>query len=85
MPMRSQATARTIRMIEEVRPLGSITLAPKAMTGCSESDLARAMVEAVSEGAESPAQALAELRSIFPDMPLSLRIAALDMLMRRRA
>ena len=82
--MRSQATARTIRMIEEVRPLGSITLAPKAMTGCSESDLARAMAEAVTDG-ESPARALAELRSIFPDMPLSLRIAALDMLMRRRA
>ena len=81
--MRSQATARTIRMIEEVRPFGSITLAPKAMTGCTESELARAMAEAVSENAESPAHALAELRSIFPDMPLSLRIAALAMLTRK--
>jgi hypothetical protein len=81
--MRSQATTRTVRMIEEARPLGSITLAPQAMTGCSESDLARSMAEAVSDGA-SPASALAELRNVFPDMPLSLRVAALDVLLRRR-
>ena len=81
--MRSNATARTIRMIEEVRPLGSITLAPQAMTGCSESDLARSMAGAVTDGA-SPAGALAELRDLFPDMPLSLRVAALHVLLRRR-
>lgn len=79
--MRSQATARTVRMVEEVRPLGSITLAPQAMTGCSESDLARSMADAVSDaGRRSPTRALAELRATFPDMPLSLRIAALNML-----
>jgi hypothetical protein len=72
-------------MIEEARPLGSITLAPQAMTGCSESDLARAMAEAVSDEAQHlPAGALAELRTVFPDMQLSLRFAALDVLLRRR-
>ena len=82
----SSSDARTIWTIEETRPLGSITLAPKAVTGCSESDLARSMADAVSDSAQSsPASALAELRAIFPDMPLSLRIAALDMLLRRRA
>ena len=84
--MRSQAAARTIRMIEEVRPLGSITLAPKAMTGCSEADLARSMAQAVSDKSRhSPTGALAELRDIFPDIPLSLRVAALNILMSRKA
>jgi hypothetical protein len=83
--MRSQSAVRTIR-IEEVRPLGSITLAPKSMTGCSESDLARSMAEAVSDTAQdSPADVLAELRDIFPDIPLSLRVAALHILLRRKA
>jgi hypothetical protein len=83
--MRSQAAIRTIQ-IDEVRPLGSVTLAPKSMTGCSEADLARSMAEAVSDNAQrSPSSALAELRNIFPDMPLSLRVAALHMLLRRKA
>ena len=51
------------------------------MTGCSESDLARSMAEAVTDGA-SPAGALAELRDLFPDM--SLRVATLHVLLRRR-
>jgi len=84
--MRSEAQSRTIRTIEEVRPFGSITLAPKSMTGCSEAELARSMAGAVSARAQnSPSSALAELRDIFPDMPLSLRVKALNVLLGRGA
>jgi hypothetical protein len=74
--------SRSIRTLREIRPLG-VALAP-AMRGCSDADLARSMANAVSDaGRRSAAGALAELRATFPDMPLSLRIAALHVLMRR--
>jgi hypothetical protein len=73
-------------LTEQTYPLGSVTLAPAAMTGCSEADLARSMAEAVSEaGQRSPISALRELRDTFPDMPLYLRVKALHELMRRKA
>ncbi len=75
--------AQTLR-IDEPAALGSVTLAPRYMTGCSESDLARSMAHAVSDaGQMSVAAALRELRETFPDMPLALRVAALGFLGRK--
>ena len=45
----------------------------------------RAMVEQIIATAPaSDAEALKALRAVFPDSPLGLRVAALDLLMRRR-
>jgi hypothetical protein len=47
-------------------------------------DLARDMVERmVRSGLTSNAEALRELRAAFPESPLTVRVAALAMLMRR--
>jgi hypothetical protein len=58
--------------------IGDMTLAPKAMTGRSEADLARAMAEhLLTANPASGAKALAVLRDAFPDSPLTVRVAAL--------
>ena len=81
-----RATSPQSIIMEQTQPLGSVTLAPSAMTGCSEAELARSMAEAVSDaGQRSPSRALRELRDTFPDMPLTLRVAALHELLRRRS
>lgn len=67
-------TPRTIR-IAEPEPLGDVTLAPSAVTGCSESDLARSMTESQNEAA-APAPAVAalmHLRALLPQSLLTLR------------
>jgi hypothetical protein len=76
-------TRRTVRTAEP-DPFGEVTLAPAAMTGLSEAQLARAMADALIEnGPASASHALKHLRARFPDAPLTVRAAALNLLMRR--
>jgi hypothetical protein len=66
-------------------PLGEVTLLPRAATGRSEVEMARAMAAALgSVEAESPSQALRALRQAFPHAPLNVRVAALDEMIERR-
>jgi hypothetical protein len=70
--------------ITDPNPFGEVTLVPAAITGRSESQLARAMAEALVNSSPSTAsQALKHLRAMFPDSPLTVRVAALNALMRR--
>lgn len=81
--MNKLAAQRAVR-IAEPDPFGEVTLAPAFMTGQSETQLARAMADTlVEQQPSSAAQALRQLRSLFPDSPLTLRVAALNALMRR--
>jgi hypothetical protein len=73
-----------IQRISEPEPFGEVTLAPAAVTGRSEAELARCMAEALVEaGPATGAEALRILRHVFPDSPLTTRVAALDAVMRR--
>lgn len=73
----------TIRIIEP-DPFGEVTLAPAAVTGRSESELARSMADALlSAGPATGTEALNILRRLFPYSPLTARVAALDAIMRR--
>lgn len=77
------ASRKTVRVIEP-EAFGDVTLAPALMTGQSETQLARAMAHALVEKQPSTAaQALGYLRTLFPESPLQLRVAALNALMRR--
>ena len=76
------ATRRTVR-IDEPDPFGDVTLAPALMTGQTETQLARAMADTLMEQPASASQALRHLRNLFPDSPLTVRVAALNALMRR--
>ncbi|MGV3635915.1 MAG: hypothetical protein ACO1NY_16320 [Pseudorhodoplanes sp.] len=77
------ASRKTVR-IAEPEPFGDVTLAPALMTGQSETQLARAMAHALGEQRPSTAsQALSHLRALFPGSPLTVRVAALNALMRR--
>ena len=68
----------------EMVPLGDVPLAPYALTGMSEAQLARAMAEHLLASApDSDADALKALRKAFPHSPLTVRVAALAALMRR--
>jgi hypothetical protein len=70
--------------ISEPDPFGDVTLAPAAVTGRSESELARSMARALlGANPETGSEALNILRRLFPDSPLTVRVAALDALMRR--
>lgn len=65
-------------------PLGDMPLAPLAMTGRSEAELARAMAgHLLTFRPASGSEALRMLRRIFPDSPLTLRVTALAALWRR--
>jgi hypothetical protein len=75
--MQSLPAGATIA-IPDAEPLGSVTLAPSAMTGRSEAALAQAMAEQVSAAARrSSAEALRALRETFPTTSLAVRVAAL--------
>jgi hypothetical protein len=66
-------------------PLGEVTLLPRAATGRSEIDMARAMAAALGDvEADSPSEALKALRQAFPHAPLNVRVAALDEMIERR-
>jgi hypothetical protein len=75
---------RQTMQIADPNPFGDVTLAPSSMTGCSEAELARAMADALLEAQPaSDAEALRHLRLVFPQSPLTVRIAALGAMMRR--
>jgi hypothetical protein len=70
--------------ITDPSPYGDVTIAPAAMTGRSEAQLARAMAEALLEAApQTGADALRQLRETFPSSPLTVRVAALAAMVRR--
>ncbi len=76
--------SRAAIRISDPLPLGDMTLVPAAITGRSESQLAREMVEALVDTQTGTAsQVLKQLRAMFPDQPLTARVAALNALMRR--
>ena len=65
-------------------PFGDVTLAPSTLTGRPEALLARDMAGALLEAQpQSGADALRHLRLVFPQSPLTVRIAALGAMMRR--
>lgn len=81
--MTALAARKTVR-IAEPDPFGDVTLAPAWLTGRSETQLARDMADALVKTSPSTAsQALSRLRALFPDSPLTTRVAALNALMRR--
>jgi hypothetical protein len=70
--------------ISDPDPFGEVALAPAAMCGRSESQLAGAMARALVETRpDSASQALKQLRLMFPESPLTARVAALNALMGR--
>ena len=76
--------ARQTMRVQEPSPFGDVTLAPATVTGRSQTELARAMANALDKAAPaSTAEALSYLRGIFPDSPLTVRVAALAAMMRR--
>lgn len=76
--------AARVRVQESV-PFGEVTLLPRAATGRSEIEMARAMAAALGAlEPESAADALKHLRQAFPNAPLNVRAAALDDMMERR-
>jgi hypothetical protein len=77
------ASRKTVR-VTEPEAFGDVTLAPAFMTGQSETQLARTMAHVLVEKQPSSAsQALSHLRALFPESPLTMRVAALNALMRR--
>ena len=81
--MRVQTSRYTLR-ISEPDPFGDVTLAPEAITGQPEAQLARSMAEALVHASPgSGSEALGLLRRLFPTAPLTVRVAALGALMRR--
>jgi hypothetical protein len=81
--MSAFALKSTIRIFEP-DPFGEVTLAPAAITGRPEAELARSMADALINAQPSTGtEALSLLRRLFPDSPLTVRVAALDALMRR--
>lgn len=68
----------------EAPPLGEVVLAPAALTGRSQAELARSMANYLQKAAPNTgAEALSLLRRMFPHSPLTVRVAALAALMRR--
>jgi hypothetical protein len=81
--MTTLASRNTMR-VTEPEAFGDVTLAPALMTGQSETQLAGAMAHAlVDKQPSSASQALSQLRALFPQSPLTVRVAALSALMRR--
>jgi len=81
--MRTAVLRQTLQ-IADPDPFGDVTLAPSHMTGRSEAELAHAMFDALLDAQPtSGAEALRHLRLVFPQSPLTVRIAALDAMMRR--
>ena len=79
----SGPTKKSTLRISEPDLFGDVTLAPAAVTGRSESELAHSMAK-VLLGAKpaTGAEALNILRRLFPHSPLTVRVAALDAMMR---
>ncbi len=73
------------RSTPETPPLALVSAPPVAPTDPHSPALAEAMLDfIVRSDPTSGAEALRELRHAFPDSPLALRVAALNMLRLRR-
>jgi hypothetical protein len=66
------------------RPLPDYPSPPTAPDASRGAALARMVDRIIASRPRSGADALRELRAAFPDSPLTLRVAALDLLMRRQ-
>ncbi len=85
LPMRATGLHRTMR-IAAPDPFSDVTLAPAIVTGRPDVALARAMTLTLpGMRPATRAQELRHLRPSFPHSPLTMRLAALAALMRRRA
>jgi hypothetical protein len=79
-----RATVPSPVRVSDPLPLGDVPLAPAALTGVPEAQLARSMVDQLrSTDPATSAEALRFLRRAFPHSPLTVRVAALAALMRR--
>jgi hypothetical protein len=77
------SSPRQMLRLSEPNPFGDVTLVPPQISGYSEADLARAMADALVDAEpESQSEALRLLRLMFPDSPLTVRVAALGALLR---
>jgi hypothetical protein len=75
---------RVTLRIQPPIPFGDVALAPAALSGRPEADLARAMAAALADiEAPTAAEVYKRLRAAFPAAPLSARVAALSTLMDR--
>lgn len=76
--------AASLLPLHDAPPLGEVVLAPAALTGRSQAELARSMVNYLQEAAPNTgAEALSLLRRTFPNAPFPARAAALAALGRR--
>jgi hypothetical protein len=76
--------ARRVMRVQPPSPLGDMTVAPAALTGRAEADMAQAMAAALAEyDAPSAAEVLGRLRRSFPLAPLGARLTALGLMMER--
>ena len=76
--------ARRVMRVQPPSPLGDMTVAPAALTGRAEADMAHAMAAALAEyEAPSAAEVLGRLRRAFPLAPLGARLTALGLMMER--
>jgi hypothetical protein len=70
--------------VQPPSPLGDMTVAPAALTGRAEADMAHAMAAALAEyDAPSATEVLGRLRHAFPLSPLGARLTALGLMMER--
>ncbi len=76
--------AASFLAVHDAPPLGEVVLAPVALTGRSQAELAHSMAAYLQKAAPGTgAEALSLLRRTFPHSPLTVRVAALAALMRR--
>jgi hypothetical protein len=73
-----------LRPADEGLPFGEVALPPSAMTGLSEAQLARAIIEDCDPDlSDESAEELTRLRRAFPHSPLTYRLSALAAIGRR--
>jgi hypothetical protein len=76
--------ARRIIRVQPPAPLGEVTVAPAALTGRPEADMARAMAAALGDvDAPSAAHTSDRWRQAFPPAPSGAGMTALGMMMER--
>jgi hypothetical protein len=76
--------ARRIIRVQPPAPLGEVTVAPAALTGRAEADMARAITAVLADVAAPNAAALSNRwRQAFPLAPSGAGMTALGMMMER--
>jgi hypothetical protein len=78
------AARRITLRVEQPDPFGEVTMVPSILSGQPDMDMARAMAAEFAAGdAPSAAHIHNRLRQPHPPAPLSARVAALGILMKR--